>query len=64
MPKAQVHPSGGVTGGTVVTVKCKDPHRNALMGNKEVTCFNNGSWSAEPECKKCGMIRLIILSEF
>ena len=49
-----VSPIGTETEGTVVTVTCLKPKRYALMGRKQVTCQENGSWSETPECRKYG----------
>ena len=39
---------------TVVTVMCMKTNPYVLIGQREVTCQHNGSWSQGPECRKCG----------
>ena len=45
-----------VTENTVVTVTCIKPRRYFLFGDKEITCQHDGSWSHEPECRRCGKV--------
>ena len=40
---------------TVVTLTCFQPKRYVLMGKKEITCTNDGTWSSSASgCTKCG----------
>ena len=61
---AQVSPSGDVTEGNTVTVRCLKPKHYVLHGNKEVTCQPTGWSTKEPECKKCGKSKILSFTLF
>ena len=42
--------------GKAVTVTCLKSKHDALIGDNVITCRHNGSWTQEPECRKCGKV--------
>ena len=57
---AQVLPSGDVTEGNTVTVRCLQPKHYVLFGNNEVTCQSSG-WGNKPACRRCGESKFYLL---
>ncbi|XP_063686031.1 sushi, von Willebrand factor type A, EGF and pentraxin domain-containing protein 1-like [Bolinopsis microptera] len=41
---------------TVVNVTCVRPKRYVLMGETSITCQHTGTWSQQPQCRKCGYL--------
>ena len=42
--------------GKAVTVTCLKSKHDALIGDNVITCRHDGSWTQEPQCRKCGKV--------